>query len=107
MQSWAVLLLSGGRSRSVRGGFRSPTEVYAADAEQLEYPNRLVPPGAARDRAAIIEGFVRGKQVMREQHLELHEVIASGEAADYECTWTPSNATSRCDTFCSVTSARR
>jgi ketosteroid isomerase-like protein len=61
---------------------------FAADAVQIEYPNRLVPNGATRDRSALLEGARRGRQILRSQRFELHHAIVSGTTVAYECTWT-------------------
>lgn len=63
-------------------------DVFAEDAEQIEYPNRLVPNGAKRDRKALLEAFARGKQVLRSQRYEIHRLIVNGDDVAYECTWT-------------------
>ena len=51
---------------------------FTPDVVQEELPNRLVPNGATRDLAAILQGAERGKQVLRKQVFELHNVISSG-----------------------------
>jgi ketosteroid isomerase-like protein len=69
-------------------------DVFAEDAQQIEFPNRLLPNGATRDRAALLEGFRRGKQVIREQRFELQKTIVSGDDVAYECIWTATLAAS-------------
>ena len=39
---------------------------FSPDIEQIEFPNRLVPTGARRGRAEMLEGALRGQKVLRE-----------------------------------------
>ena len=60
---------------------------FSPDVEQVEFPNRLVPAGATRDLAAILDGAVRGQAVLRSQRYELHRVVEDGDRAAAEATW--------------------
>jgi ketosteroid isomerase-like protein len=64
------------------------SRAFAEDVVQVEHPNRLVPNGATRDHAALIEGFRRGKKVLTDQRYELHHALVSGDDVAYECTFT-------------------
>jgi ketosteroid isomerase-like protein len=61
---------------------------FAPDVVQEEFPNRLTPNGARRDLPALLEGAVRGQQVMREQRYEITNAIASGDQVAIELRWT-------------------
>jgi ketosteroid isomerase-like protein len=58
------------------------------DVVQVELPNRLVPNGVRRDRAAILDGAIRGQQVMAAQRFEVVGVVASGDRVALEAVWT-------------------
>lgn len=62
--------------------------LLADDVVQVEYPNRLTPNGATRDRAAMLDGLRRGRRVLRSSRFELHHVIARENDVALECTWT-------------------
>ena len=61
---------------------------FTPDVVQLELPNRLVPNGVRRDLAAILDGAVRGQQVMAAQRLDVVGVVASGDRVALEAVWT-------------------
>jgi ketosteroid isomerase-like protein len=61
---------------------------FTPDVEQVEFPNRLVPTGARRDLASILEAAERGRAVVRSQHFEVHAIVESGATAAAEATWT-------------------
>jgi ketosteroid isomerase-like protein len=63
------------------------TELWADDVVQHEYPNRLFPNGATRDKAAILDGFRRGAKILRSQTYEVHHAVVSGNEVAYETTW--------------------
>jgi len=52
-------------------------EFFSTNVVQEEFPNRLVPSGAKRDLAAILDGYERGKKVMSRQQYELKNALAS------------------------------
>ncbi len=61
---------------------------FTVDVLQEEFPNRLVPAGARRDLAALLEGAVRGQQVMQSQRYELLHAVVSGDDVVLEVQWT-------------------
>ena len=61
--------------------------VLAPDVVIVEHPNALVPTGATRDLAQTIEGFGRGKALLREQEFAVHDVLVDGERAAARATW--------------------
>lgn len=61
---------------------------FTEDVVQEEFPNRLVPAGARRDLAAILEGAVRGKTVVTRQRYDIHSATAAGDRVALEVTWT-------------------
>ena len=60
---------------------------YTPDVEQVEYPNRLLPMGATRDLAAVLDGAARGQQVVRAQRYEVRAAHASGDHVILELLW--------------------
>ena len=52
---------------------------YHPDAIQHEFPNRLVPHGAARDLDAILQGAERGSKLMERQIYDIHTVTELGD----------------------------
>ncbi|MEZ4410147.1 MAG: nuclear transport factor 2 family protein [Polyangiales bacterium] len=61
---------------------------FTPDVVQEEFPNRLVPTGARRDLAALLDGAVRGQRVMTAQRYELVHAVASGDRVALEVQWT-------------------
>lgn len=59
----------------------------AEDVVQEELPNRLVPNGARRDRAAILEGAARGQNVVRDQRYEVLSAVAERDRVALEVAW--------------------
>jgi len=60
---------------------------YAPEIVQTEYPNRLLPATAQRDLAAILEGAVRGQQVVADQHFEIEQSFEVGDTVILEVLW--------------------
>lgn len=60
---------------------------FSPDVVQEEFPNRLVPQGARRDLAALLEGAARGKQLMAAQRYELLSTMVEGERVAIEVQW--------------------
>jgi ketosteroid isomerase-like protein len=58
------------------------------DVVQQEFPNRLTPQGARRDREAMIRGVERGRQLLTAQRFEFHNVLTVGDQVALEVTWT-------------------
>jgi ketosteroid isomerase-like protein len=63
-------------------------EFFSPDVVQEEFPNRLVPAGARRDLAAILDACERGKKVMAEQRYEIKNAVVSGNFVAMEVVWT-------------------
>jgi ketosteroid isomerase-like protein len=60
---------------------------FCEDVIQEEFPNRLVPAGARRDLAALLQGAVRGQQVMRKQRYELLGAVEADDTVALEVQW--------------------
>ncbi len=60
---------------------------YTPDAVQEEFPNRLVPTGARRDLAGILEGAVRGQKVLTGQTYEIGSAVENGDRIALELIW--------------------
>lgn len=52
-----------------------------------EHPNPISPTGAVRDRDATIQGFLAGKNLLREQSFDVHEIVVAGDRAAARLTW--------------------
>ena len=63
-------------------------EFFTPDVIQEEFPNRLVPSGARRDLAALLEGAVRGRQVVSAQTFEIQRELAEADRVALEVVWT-------------------
>ena len=71
-----------------RGDAAAVAALLAGDVQQEEFPNRLLPSGMTRDRAAIQEAGERGKRVMARQRYEVVNAVASGGQVALEVRWT-------------------
>ena len=60
---------------------------FTDDVVQDEFPNRLMPAGATRNLAAILEGAERGQLVLRKQEFQIHNVVSSDSTIVVELTW--------------------
>ncbi|WP_125131277.1 nuclear transport factor 2 family protein [Microbacterium sp. 10M-3C3] len=61
--------------------------LLAPDVTVVEHPNALTRRGAARDLSETLDGFRRGKALLREQLFDVHDVIVDGERAAVRATW--------------------
>ena len=61
---------------------------FTDDVVQEEFPNRLLPAGARRDLAALLDGAVRVQKVMRAQRFELLGAVENGDTVALEVQWT-------------------
>lgn len=62
-------------------------EFFTDDVVQEEFPNRLMPNGARRDLAAVMEASERGKKVTTSQRWEVLNAVASGDQVALEFAW--------------------
>lgn len=60
---------------------------FADDVIQEEFPNRLMPHGATRDLAAILDGHERGKQLMARQSYDIANTLVAGDQVVLEVHW--------------------
>jgi ketosteroid isomerase-like protein len=60
---------------------------FTDDVVQEEFPNRLVPTGARRDRAALREARARGLRVLTGERYEIVHAIEQGDALALEVRW--------------------
>jgi ketosteroid isomerase-like protein len=61
---------------------------FHPDAVQVEYPSLLRPHGHRRPLAEIAAAAEQGRQVVREQRIEVHQVIEAADRAAVQLTWT-------------------
>jgi ketosteroid isomerase-like protein len=70
---------------------RQPPERIAAfhadDIIQEEFPNRLIPQGARRDRAQLAEANERGRRVMTAERYEVLAAVCDGDHVALEVQW--------------------
>ena len=55
--------------------------------QQREYPNRLVPAGASRDLAGLLQSAERGQQVVASQRYHIRSWVVSGDTVALEVDW--------------------
>jgi ketosteroid isomerase-like protein len=60
---------------------------FSPAVEQIEYPNRLVPMGARRGLADLLEGAIRGSKVLRAQRYQVEHAYADGAIVVLEVVW--------------------
>lgn len=61
---------------------------FTEDVVQQEFPNRLMPNGATRNLAQILEGAERGQAILASQRYEVLNAVATGETVVLEVNWT-------------------
>jgi ketosteroid isomerase-like protein len=61
---------------------------FAPDVVQEEFPNRLLPHGAARNLQAMKEARARGRALLKEERFELVNAIAGDGKVAMEVIWT-------------------
>jgi ketosteroid isomerase-like protein len=71
-----------------RGAKDEVDALLADDVQQEEFPNRLLPSGITRDRAAMREAGERGSRVMARQRYEVLNVVVAGAHVALEARWT-------------------
>lgn len=81
----------------VRGYFQAiESNVPASELErflhdgirQYEYPSRLNPQGRARDKAAMLADFERGKDLIAKQSYRIRSLVSDGNRVCAETEWT-------------------
>lgn len=60
---------------------------FTPDVLQEEFPNRLVPGGARRDLAQLLEGAARGQQVIHSQRYQILHALVDGARVVLEVQW--------------------
>jgi ketosteroid isomerase-like protein len=61
--------------------------LLAHDLRVTEHPNAISPSGGVRNREATIQGFLAGKNLLREQSFDVHEIVVAGDRAAVRLTW--------------------
>src|SRR5262245_2073339 len=62
-------------------------EFFAAEIEQIEYPNRFVPEGATRDLSALKAAAERGRRAISRQRYEVVAAYAVRDTVILEVLW--------------------
>ena len=60
---------------------------FSPDVEQIEFPNRLVPTGAHRDLAALLDGAIKGQKILSAQRYQVEREYADGDTVVLEAIW--------------------
>jgi ketosteroid isomerase-like protein len=63
-------------------------DIFHPDVVQEEFPNRLIPNGARRSLADLLEAARRGKKVMSRQRYEVVNFVSEGDRVSLEVLWT-------------------
>jgi len=66
----------------------SVARFFAPDVIQEEFPNRLLPNGAARDLQAMKEARARGRALLKAERFELVNAVAADGKVAMEVIWT-------------------
>ncbi|MFO0578730.1 MAG: nuclear transport factor 2 family protein [Polyangia bacterium] len=74
--------------RAIESRDGSVQDFFSPDVIQEEFPNRLVPGGATRDRAALLAAGERGKRAVSSERYELVRGIEQGDEVALELIWT-------------------
>jgi len=61
---------------------------FAIDFVQEEFPNRLMPNGATRDLQAMKAARARGKALLKAEHFEIVNAVATDDVVAMELDWT-------------------
>ena len=61
---------------------------FAADAKQIELPNRLNPQGGESDLGTLLRRMEQGRKLLRNQHFEIRSEVAQGNQVAVEAIWT-------------------
>lgn len=62
-------------------------DLYADDVVQFEPPNRLLPAGATRGKAQILEAARRGRALMSEQRFDITQAVVEGPSVALQARW--------------------
>jgi ketosteroid isomerase-like protein len=63
-------------------------DIFHPDVVQEEFPNRLIPNGARRSLADLLDAWRRGKKVMSRQSYEVLSSVSEGDRISLEVLWT-------------------
>jgi ketosteroid isomerase-like protein len=64
------------------------SHIFHPEVLQEEFPNRLIPDGARRNLADLLEASRRGKKVMLRQSYEVVNSVSAGDRVSLEVLWT-------------------
>ena len=62
-------------------------QFFTPDVVQEEFPNRVVPNGARRDLAGILDAAERGQRAVTRQRFEVRSLTVEGDRLALECLW--------------------
>lgn len=74
--------------RAIESRDGSAQTFFSPEVIQQEFPNRLVPGGATRDRAALLDAAARGQRAVSRERYEIVRGIAQGDEVALEVIWT-------------------
>ena len=81
LAKWYLGAIESGAAGDELAGF------FAPDVVQEEFPNRLLPQGARRDLAAILDSAERGRKVVSSQSYRILHAISNGDDVALEVEW--------------------
>src|SRR5262245_42398900 len=70
-----------------RGALTELSDFFHPDVVQREYPNRLVPTGATRGFAELLEAAQRGQRAVTAQRYEVRSIVGDGDVVAAEISW--------------------
>jgi len=62
-------------------------EVLHPEIRLIEHPNPMNPQGATRDLDHMVEGFLAGKQLLKRQSIDIHELVSDADRVAIRATW--------------------
>ena len=65
---------------------------YHPDAEQVEYPSLVRPTGHRRPLDEMLAGAELGREMIRDQRYDVHQVVEQGDHVAVQLTWTATMA---------------
>lgn len=70
-----------------RGDLARLDELYAPDVVQIEHPNRLLPRGATRNKAQLLQAAASGRALMAQQQFVITQAVVQGHHVALEARW--------------------
>lgn len=62
--------------------------VLAPDVVYIEHPSPMSPHGRTHGREEMVAGFLAGKDLLKDQHVEVLQLVVDGDRVAAQSTWT-------------------